>query len=162
LNKFADGVPLRLTDTATRALVAVRPTAARSVAAMTCDETRVRVLLVEDNAITQLVTIQQLRELGCIPQTASSGTAALEAIRDQRFDLVLLDCRLPDIDGYETARRIRKLEESHDWQPSTIIAITGDSDIACVDKCLSAGMDGHLPKPTNTTALRLLLERFLT
>ena len=151
LNKLSDG-----------SSPALSPAATRSHAPDKRDKGMARVLVVEDNVITQLVTLQQLRELGCVPRTASSGVAALEAMRDQHFDLILLDCRMPDFDGYETARAIRTFEESEARQRAAIVAITGDSDVECVDKCLSAGMDGHLSKPTSIAGLRAIFERFLS
>jgi CheY-like chemotaxis protein len=120
-----------------------------------------RVLVVDDNAISQLVTLQQLKALDCHAQTASSGIAALAVAMREHFDLILLDCRMPDIDGYTTARAIREIEASGERRRAAIVAITGDTDIACVDKCLSSGMDGHLSKPTSVATLRAVLNRFL-
>ena len=120
-----------------------------------------RVLVVEDNPITQLLTLQQLRQLGCTASAASSGGEAVEARKSEHFDLILLDCRLPDMDGYETARAIRKYERISERQPVAIVAVTADDDLECVDKCISAGMDAHLPKPTSVGVLRDILARYL-
>jgi len=114
------------------------------------------ILVVEDNPIAQLVILQQLGELHCAARVATSGVAALELVQDMHFDLVLL----PDIDGYETARSIRAFEACHDRKPAAIVAVTGDGDIECVDKCLFAGMDGHLSKPTDVAGLRAMIGRF--
>ncbi len=124
-------------------------------------ESSTDVLLVEDNAISQLVTLQQLRELACDPTTVSSCAGALEAIRHRHFALILLDCRMPEVDGYQTARAIRDFERSAGRERSAIVAITADCDIECVDKCLAAGMDGHVAKPTSAAILRAIFERYL-
>lgn len=142
--------------------LAPNPVAARCAEPEFVHEALTRVLIVDDNPLSQLVTLQQLRQLDCIPLTASSGAAALEAMEHQQFDLVLLDCRMPGIDGYATARAIRKFEHAGERRRCAIVAITGDDDIECVDKCLSAGMDGHLSKPTTISDLRTILERYLT
>jgi CheY-like chemotaxis protein len=69
---------------------------------------------------------------------------------------------MPSIDGYTTARAIRAFEVCGNRQRCAIVAITGDDDIECVDKCLAAGMDGHLSKPTSIADLRTILERYVT
>jgi len=143
-------------------LPAAEPKVRRGIQDNASCEAVADVLVVEDNPLAPLVILQQLRELGCAARVATSGVAALEIVQDMHFDLVLLDCRLPGIDGYETARAIRAFETCHDRKPTAIVAVTGDGDIECVDKCLLAGMDGHLSKPTDVAGLRAMIGRFIT
>jgi CheY-like chemotaxis protein len=125
------------------------------------DEKCRRILVVEDNPITQLVALQQLKKLNCIARAVSTGFAALEVSRAEIFDLILMDCRLPYLDGYETARAIRTYERKTQRKRVTIVAITADTGCEYVDKCMGAGMDGHLSKPVSIDRMLGVLNRFL-
>ncbi len=105
-----------------------------------------KILIVDDEVVSRLVSLQQLLQLDCVPFAASSGNAAFEATIDE---------------GYATARAIRKLELSRGLQRTPIVAVTSDCDADCIDACFAAGMDGHLAKPTSTESLRLVMERFI-
>ena len=94
-----------------------------------------RILVVEDNPITQLVAAQQLKVLSYPYQDVSDGAAALVAYELRAFDLILIDCRLPDMDGYQTVRAIRAFDRRSERRRAPIVAVTGDSDAECVDKC---------------------------
>jgi len=118
-----------------------------------------RVLVVEDNPVNQFVALKQLTALGFVGSAVSSGYEAVDAIKAQQFDFILMDCRLPDMDGYETARVIRNFEERNRRGRVPIVAVTVDNDEDSIQRCLSAGMDGHLPKPTSITDLREALTR---
>lgn len=120
------------------------------------DRTPPRVLVVEDDAVTQFVALRQLEKLECIARGASNGFAVLEACRSERFDLILMDCQMPYLDGYETCRSIRTHERSAPGERVTIVAITAESEPACVDKCMSAGMDGYFSKPIGMDGMRAL------
>ncbi len=157
-----EDIPLSATLNTTNATnVVAQPAAARRATAEDSECLNPRVLIVDDNAISQLVTLQQLQQFGCPAEAVSSGAAALEFMRRRQVDLVFLDCRMPDLDGYMTARAIRSFEGADGRARAAIVAITGDGDIECVDKCLSAGMDGHLSKPASTADLQAILDRFL-
>ncbi|KGS51774.1 hpt domain protein [Burkholderia pseudomallei MSHR5492] len=107
---------------------------------------RPRVLVVEDQPLNAELIRLQLAELHCDATIANTGQAALGLLDDQAFALVLLDCNLPDIDGYEVARRIRAARRNATtYLP--VIAISALTDHAHLHECIAAGMDGSLRKP---------------
>ncbi len=113
--------------------------------------TRARVLVVEDNSVNQLVALGQLQRLGHEGIVASSGIEALDTLRDTRFDLILLDCQMPGMDGYEATRRIRQMDAPLSQTP--IIAITAHALPGEREKCLAAGMNDYLAKPVSLEQL---------
>jgi CheY-like chemotaxis protein/HPt (histidine-containing phosphotransfer) domain-containing protein len=115
-----------------------------------------RILLVEDSAVNQLVTQWTLKRLGYGLQIATSASAALEAWRQQPFDLVLMDIRLPDGDGYALAGTLRSSESPGRRVP--IVAMTGSAGPGEREKCLAAGMDEYLPKPVDLGLLCRVVE----
>ncbi len=112
---------------------------------------RARVLLVEDNNVNQLVALGQLQRLGHECIIAAGGHSALELVRSEPFDLVLMDCQMPDMDGYEATRRIRQMEGAIARVP--IIAITAHALPGEREKCLAAGMNDYLAKPVSLEQL---------
>jgi two-component system, sensor histidine kinase len=120
------------------------------------------VLVVEDNAVNALVATGMLEHLGLRWRLASDGEQALEQLARQPFDLVLMDCQMPVLDGFEATRRWRAIEADRPGAPRlpivalTAFAVEGDSA-----QCLAAGMDGHLAKPFTLQALAAELARFL-
>ena len=107
-----------------------------------------RILVVDDSATSRLVIEKQLRKLGCSVAGAEDGRSALAPIQAQRYDLVLLDCYMPDINGYEVARQVRVDEEGNpDAGYTPLIGISAEADAAHVQLCLDSGMDGILGKP---------------
>lgn len=112
------------------------------------------VLVVDDNVVNRKVAEKMLLSLGCVPVTADSGLAALEQHSAQNFDLVLMDCQMPDMDGFETTRRIR----ASDRNPRVpIIALSASVLAEDIEMCIEAGMDGHLGKPIERARLHALL-----
>ncbi|HUP60276.1 MAG TPA: response regulator [Thermoanaerobaculia bacterium] len=144
----------QLCETASRLLVGDSK-AAQVRAAEPATTTRARVLLVEDNAVNQLVALGQLRRLGHECIVASGGHEALELIGSDRFDIVLMDCSMPDMDGYEAARRIRQLSAPASQIP--IIAITAHALPGEREKCLNAGMNDYLAKPVTLEQLGAMI-----
>jgi signal transduction histidine kinase/DNA-binding response OmpR family regulator len=119
-----------------------------------------RILLVEDDRTNQVVVAGLLERLGCRIEIAGTGQEALELIAQRPFfDLILMDCYMPELDGYETTRRIRALAADHRQIP--IIAMTAHTQIGASEACLAAGMDDYLPKPVRLDALREKLQRWL-
>ena len=118
-----------------------------------------RILVVEDNVVNQKVALGQLRHLGYSAEVVGSGREAIEAVRAHTYDLILLDCQMPDIDGYEVAKRIRRLEDGRRRTP--IIAMTAHVLEDERDRCVKAGMDDYLTKPVSTARLGDTIGRYL-
>ena len=118
-----------------------------------------RLLAVEDNPINQQVLLAQLAALGLTADLAADGQAALDALERQTYDLVLMDCQLPGLDGYETTRRWRQREAGGRSTP--IIAVTAHAMRGEREKCLAAGMDDHIAKPFRLEELAAVVERWL-
>jgi CheY-like chemotaxis protein/HPt (histidine-containing phosphotransfer) domain-containing protein len=121
--------------------------------------------VVDDHPVTRLVMTAQLAALGHAADTADSGETALAALAGQPYDAVLLDCEMPGLDGYETCRRLRRLEDGARSQRGArrvpVIALTAHTGAADLERCLAAGMDGHLAKPWRSEELAALLQRWL-
>lgn len=112
------------------------------------------VLVVEDNAINQLVTRGMLLKLGYRVRTADNGADALELLRNERVDAVLLDCQMPIMDGFATCRALRTLPGCAEVP---VLAITAHSHSGDRERCLAAGMSDYLAKPVKFDELRVLL-----
>jgi CheY-like chemotaxis protein/HPt (histidine-containing phosphotransfer) domain-containing protein len=118
-----------------------------------------RVLLAEDNPVNQEVAQSLLEELGCTVVLAADGAEAVRRQREQRLDLILMDCHMPGLDGFEATRRIRAGEAGSGRLP--IVALTADVQQATRGRCLAAGMDDYLAKPATRAQLRALLSKWL-
>jgi CheY-like chemotaxis protein len=124
-----------------------------------------RILLAEDNAVNRRVAEGQLRMLGCKAKCVTNGREVLEELRQQAYDVILMDCQMPLLDGYEATDEIRKWERdpsrSHCWQsPLYIVALTANAMGGDREKCLAAGMDNYVAKPVLLPALRAVLEQW--
>ena len=120
-----------------------------------------RILLAEDNLTNQEVAVAMLRKLGYSTDLVANGTAALEALRKADYDAVLMDCEMPEMDGYEATKRIRDLRAGARHPRIPIIAITADAMTGDRDKCLQAGMSDYLAKPVELRQLADILEKWL-
>ncbi|MBV8807078.1 MAG: response regulator [Acidobacteriaceae bacterium] len=118
-----------------------------------------RLLLVDDNAINQKVGVLTLKKLGYHADVAANGHEALEAVARRNYDLVLMDCIMPEMDGYEATRRLRAMSGPVSGVP--VIAMTGNAFAEDREACLAAGMSDHLPKPVREAELNRILERWL-
>ncbi|MDX2268023.1 MAG: ATP-binding protein [Bryobacter sp.] len=116
------------------------------------------VLVVEDNAINQKLAQKLLERLGCRVQVAASGVVALQKMADYSFDLVLMDCQMPEMDGYEATALIREKERGRKQTP--IVALTANAMENDLERCLAAGMDAFLTKPIDVAKLRETLMAF--
>ncbi len=112
-----------------------------------------RVLVVEDNPINQAVAEGMLENLGCEVALVENGQLAVEAVRNGQFDLVLMDCQMPVMDGYAATRSIRAVESALDREAVRIIGLTASAQPQDRDRCLAAGMNDYLAKPYSQDAL---------
>ena len=117
-----------------------------------------RILIVEDNPVNQIVALRAVRSLGYAADVVPGGVEALESYARDRFDLILMDCQMPGMDGYQTATEIRR-RENGDRTP--IVAMTANAIDGDHERCLEAGMDDYLPKPVRMAALAETLQRWI-
>jgi len=117
------------------------------------------ILVVEDNNANQLVAKAMLERFKCTVTLASDGLEALEVFSEQPFDLILMDCQMPEMDGYEATFQIRELENHNIHTP--IIALTANKQVADREQCLAVGMDDFMAKPLTLRSLRDTLRKWL-
>ena len=115
-------------------------------------------LVVEDNAINQLVLRGMLLKLGYRVRTADNGAQALDLLRTEHVDAVLLDCQMPVMDGFATCRALRQLPGCSELP---VLAVTAHSHSGDRERCLAAGMSDYLAKPVKFEALQVLLHDWL-
>ncbi|WP_328189367.1 ATP-binding protein [Marinobacter sp. OP 3.4] len=116
-----------------------------------------RILLVEDNRVNQIVASGLLHKLGHEVDHAENGERALAALSLKAYDLVLMDCQMPVMDGYEATRRIRQNPE---WKKLPVIAVTANVMSGDREECLAAGMDDYITKPYNRDVLDQMIQRW--
>jgi len=122
--------------------------------------TALRILVVDDNEINQVVACKFLQKLGCQVEVARNGREAVDSIDHAIYDAVLMDCEMPEMDGYEATQEIRRHEQRM-TRHLPIIALTGHASPEDAAKCRQAGMDDVVTKPMTLPALREKLERLL-
>lgn len=115
------------------------------------------ILVVEDDNVSRIVAGRMLERLGHSCRTAASGKEALQAIDDEDWDVVLMDCRLPDMSGLDVTRRIRARTDARGGIP--VVAVTADALAGDEQRCLAAGMDAYLAKPLDVPRLCAVLAR---
>ena len=120
-----------------------------------------RILLVEDNPVNREVTLGMLTALGSQTVMAVNGQEALEAIESERFDLVLMDCQMPVMDGYEATRILRSRESENGKDRLIVIALTANALPGDSDRCLAAGMDDYMSKPFTMQKLHETLAKWI-
>lgn len=119
---------------------------------------KINVLVVEDNSVNQLVITKMLAKLGVPHDVADNGEAAVSRFRQgEQYQLILMDCEMPVMDGYEATRAIREWETSNHLVPVKIIALTANVMKEQQEKCIQVGMNGHLAKPLMLRDLKACL-----
>jgi PAS domain S-box-containing protein len=117
------------------------------------------VLVAEDSPVNQIVAVRALERCGCRTQTVGDGREALKALSVQRYDAVLMDCQMPEMDGYEATEQLRRREDVGHRTP--VIAMTAYAMKGDLEKCLAAGMDDYISKPMRYQALVDTLRRWV-
>ncbi|MFG0551921.1 MULTISPECIES: hybrid sensor histidine kinase/response regulator [Pseudomonas] len=147
-----------LYQTLRRTLQGHEPEHPLATPAISLEQGRARILLVEDNPVNQLVAQGMLAKLGCQVQLATQGAEALEMLEQGEFDLVLMDCNMPVMDGYEASRRIR---QSGRWPHLPIVALTANAMPEERERCRAAGMSDYLAKPFRREELLALVDHWV-
>ncbi|WP_238067423.1 ATP-binding protein [Pseudomonas shirazica] len=147
-----------LYQTLRRTLQGHEPEHPLATPAITLEQGRARILLVEDNPVNQLVAKGMLAKLGCQVRLATQGVEALELLEQDEFDLVLMDCNMPVMDGYEASRRIR---QSGRWPDLPIVALTANAMPEERERCRAAGMNDYLAKPFRREELLALVDHWV-
>jgi CheY-like chemotaxis protein len=154
----------RLSEEIQAVIAGERPAARRltpptsAVGEAACRGAQGAVLVVEDTPVNQVVAARMLEKCGFEAHVADNGRAALAALSERCYAAVLMDCQMPDLDGYETTREVRRREQGSRRTP--IIAMTANSMQGDRERCLAAGMDDYLTKPLRNLVLRDALRRW--
>lgn len=119
---------------------------------------RMRILVAEDNIINQKIIRIILDRSDCDYEIAQDGNEALNQYQSGAFDLILMDCQMPHLDGIQAAQKIREFESTQKMQRCCIIAMTANAMKGDKEKCLSAGMDDFLAKPFKSQQLTEILQ----
>jgi CheY-like chemotaxis protein len=128
---------------------------------------KLRILIADDNGANRTVALGQVRELGYAAEAVADGSEVLKALEQVPYDVILMDCQMPELDGYEATKMIRQREQALDglcpWKtPMHIIAMTAHAMDGDREKCLAAGMDDYVSKPVRVSELKEVLEKAQT
>jgi len=119
------------------------------------------ILVAEDNEINQMYVVELLKDCGCTCDVASNGDEALVALQQKHYDLVLMDCQMPEMDGFTATREIRRRAANEQFPRIPVIALTANALKGDRERCLVAGMDDYLTKPLKAHLLRSMLGKYL-
>ncbi|CAI7763002.1 unnamed protein product, partial [Closterium sp. NIES-53] len=120
-----------------------------------------RILLAEDNLINQKVAKSMLAQLGVTIDIANNGVEAVSLFQKNKYNLILMDCQMPEMDGWAASRRIRELEAQQAQPSVTIVALTANALKGDREQCLAAGMTDYMSKPVSKAALERVLRQYL-
>jgi two-component system sensor histidine kinase/response regulator len=118
------------------------------------------VLVVEDSPVNRVVAVGVLERCGYHVHVVNDGREALQALSSQRYDAVLMDCQMPDVDGYQATEELRRRERGSSYH-TPVIAMTAHAMVGDRERCLAAGMDDYLSKPVRSQILAEVLERWI-
>ena len=121
-----------------------------------------RILVAEDNPVSRELALRLLQKLGCRADAAANGREALFMHEALNYDMLIMDCQMPELDGYEATRQLRAKEAaSCPARRTPVLALTASSDGSEREQCLAAGMDDFIAKPVHAQTLKLILSRWL-
>lgn len=120
-----------------------------------------KILVVDDMPVNRLLLVNVLKKFGCNTDTAENGVQAIDMIHKNKYDLIFMDCHMPEIDGYEASKTVRLNEINNNLERNIIIAITADAFTENEQRCFDAGMDDFLTKPINQKKISMILEKWL-
>jgi len=123
---------------------------------------KIRILLAEDNRINQKVALKMLNKIGFRADAVTNGQDAIDALKKTDYDLVLMDCQMPGMDGYDATKLIREPNSGIKNNNVPIIAMTAHAMKGDKDKCLAMGMNDYLPKPVKPKMLADMLEKWIS
>ncbi len=124
--------------------------------------TNTHILLAEDNPVNQLVATEMLESYGCKVMPAHNGFEAIQIAKQHSFDLIFMDCQMPEIDGFEATKKIRQYENENISSKTPIIAFTASAMTGDKEKCLASGMDDYLTKPITYEDMGKILSKWLS
>ena len=140
-----------------------KPIAAALSGAPAADQFKgIEILLAEDNRVNQVVGLRQLQKLGCSVSIAGNGHEAMDLWRDRKTRVILMDCQMPEMDGFEATQKIRELERTQNLPYTYIIALTACAMEGDRELCLAAGMDDYISKPVKDRELKEALSRSIS
>jgi CheY-like chemotaxis protein len=120
----------------------------------------IRILIAEDIYMNQFVLSGLLTKMGCVVDFASDGHDAVAACQKKHFDLILMDCQMPNMDGFDATRKIRQAKEGKN-QRTPIVAVTAHTEAGDRERCLDAGMNDYITKPVKPVVLQKMLENWV-
>jgi CheY-like chemotaxis protein len=120
-----------------------------------------RILVAEDQQVNWMLMERMLTKRGHSPVNVTDGRGVLEMLETERFDLLLMDCHMPLLDGYDAAREIRRREAAEQRGRVPIVAMTANAMLGARERCLEAGMDDYIAKPISREILDEVLDRWL-
>lgn len=121
-------------------------------------ERKIRILVAEDNPVNQKVVVKQLMSLGYQAEVVNNGQEAVDRLKEHEYDVVLMDCQMPIMDGYRATQEIRSFEGER--KRTTIIAITANAMPEDRQRCMDSGMDDYMSKPASREDLRKKVEQW--